>query len=1450
MFILQPMESLAYLLVDMTVKGTLLLLAACVAVSLLRRSSAALRHSVWRLAMLSLLLLPIVAWALPEWRLPILPPAEREVAAVEAVPDIVEPSTRPAVIAAPTPIVEEPQPLEASEARMIEPVPLPESAEAPTLNTRTEVSQPTAREWTAIGLCSAWALGVLLWSGILLVGLKRAIRFRRQTVLIDDPMWLELASELQQRLQLQRPVELREHADAVMPMTVGIVRPVLLLPRQAHEWDESMRRAVLIHELAHVQRGDVASQLIGRISCLLYWFHPLAWYALRRLRQEREQACDDAVVQSGEKASNYAEQLLQVARMCGMPRELALGVAMADGNSLELRVNSLFDSARSHAPVRKVVALGLLLACGAALVTIAIVRPVAAGDSETVVSNSGAVAKPERSSRDPYVPKWRRGTEALQRIIDLKPVFGSELDGLKLGIAYATPQRVFAIGDRLPVELFLMNVSNREVTTKFRLNFLAYPPAVTDSQGKRMSVPRLITFIARPLHTVTLKPGEACCVPALGLGLGEVGPVSFVSPTDGKYQVSYSLAGLTSGSLEFKVTRQEAGDLRIDASYLSGIATPERLSIVKPVFGEAGRGIEMGLAFSTLRREFSIGDTIPIDLFFRNVGEREVTFGFHRDFYWSPLSVFNSRDEKIRIVPLTHWMFEPGLTLTLNPGEAYAVPTPGLRLSQGQQPLSLVAPDIGTYRIELSRRVASDLEKPNKWYEDLKTGSLELKVIEQEGGSSRIQLLAAGADEPEESRTEAADPPAPASNSTTPSAAKPAKRDDSTIPLNNVVWWEKVDGLKAGFLLDSPGLPNRRVPFDSIIKYRILLRNTTEDKIEFTARLVPLDYRETPYLIPSDSIVESFKSPKLPGEFRASGGRQGHKINPVYHMVLDPGEAAIIPAQWGRLDLGLYVGDGDGQGHPTMAKVRGGMNWIVQPLQIWSKSAPASGPRTELLGLAYSWTKVDRDGNLIRLGAVRTVAGKGGTILHPRIQLEVGTLNAAAVRNAKFATWGEVDLGLQCGIRLLNPRESYRVGDTLEAELLWRNTTDKLISTPLPRNIDLWPSIRDTEGRSRSIDFGAIIDLLPYSDKFEPGGVRSLGVVRITLVAEGTPSPKSNAEPGHVALEPGTYKLSGEGGVIVPGGGSPRSGEIAFLVAGREATRDDDLSEKRKAAKVRVEALGGEVRPYDETTVAVTLWKTKATDKDLAMIKCFNLVALGLQRTEVTDAGLAHIQDMKRLGDLDLCDTQISDAGLVHLKRLSALGSLSLIRTKVTDAGMKHLTPLKNLYMLILTQTAVTDKGLVHLGDFPKLRTLILGQTSITDEGLRHLRTLTSVNHIRLNGTGISDQGLEHLKQMSELRTVELSTTKIAGSGLRHLPPSVKSLWLPASQVDDDGLKHIGHLTKLETLILSSTKISDQGLMHLEKLNSLRKLHIENTGVTEAGLARLKSALPDCKVGS
>jgi beta-lactamase regulating signal transducer with metallopeptidase domain len=130
-------------------------------------------------------------------------------------------------------------------------------------------------------------------------------------------------------LGIERPVRLTLAEGLGIPVVIGLLRPTLVLPAEAASWPEERLQAVLVHELAHVRRGDAASLLIARLTTATLWFHPFAWTLARQMRRECERACDDVVLASGFRASYYADHLLSIARAAQGRRIPGLTLAFA-----------------------------------------------------------------------------------------------------------------------------------------------------------------------------------------------------------------------------------------------------------------------------------------------------------------------------------------------------------------------------------------------------------------------------------------------------------------------------------------------------------------------------------------------------------------------------------------------------------------------------------------------------------------------------------------------------------------------------------------------------------------------------------------------------------------------------------------------------------------------------------------------------------------------------------------------------------------------------------------------------------------------------------------------------------------------------------------------------------------------------------------------------------------
>jgi TonB family protein len=275
------------LLIACAFKGTSILIAACLLSVALRRASAAARHLVWVVAFAALLLLPALSVAVPRWTV--------------TVP---QSQIRPALR----------RPAAAPAAGASKPV-------------RAEI------DWFFL----VWLSGVTLVLARFGVGTARIWLITRRA----RPMSIAGVSHRVTVLAAER---------GSMPLAWRVLRPVILLPAEGAEWPPERLRAVLLHELAHIDRHDCWTLAMAELAVALYWFHPLAWWAAGCARRERERACDDRVLAAGVAASGYASDLLEVAR--GRLDSALPAPAMASASNLETRLRAILDPTIRRRAVR------------------------------------------------------------------------------------------------------------------------------------------------------------------------------------------------------------------------------------------------------------------------------------------------------------------------------------------------------------------------------------------------------------------------------------------------------------------------------------------------------------------------------------------------------------------------------------------------------------------------------------------------------------------------------------------------------------------------------------------------------------------------------------------------------------------------------------------------------------------------------------------------------------------------------------------------------------------------------------------------------------------------------------------------------------------------------------------------------------------------------------------
>jgi hypothetical protein len=288
---------------------------AAAAIFLARLKSPAVRHAVWTLVTTAM---PVVAAAIV-----LLPPIPVRVLHARPVPaatpvEVIVPAAHPAI--------------------SVPAVPVP---------------PPRPFPWTA-----TYAGGVLFFGARLLYGSLLTRRLVRSCRPAGEGLFdSELVS---------------------VPLTVGWLRPKILLPADWRSWPSDKLQAVLVHERHHVARSDWAIAVFTGLNRCLFWFHPLAWWLERHLAALAEQACDDASLASIGSRETYAQVLVEMAAAVRATRGRVGWEAMAMAKTAEVRrrVDRILDDTRRiFPPLSRARWLALALCAIPAVYVAALARP-------------------------------------------------------------------------------------------------------------------------------------------------------------------------------------------------------------------------------------------------------------------------------------------------------------------------------------------------------------------------------------------------------------------------------------------------------------------------------------------------------------------------------------------------------------------------------------------------------------------------------------------------------------------------------------------------------------------------------------------------------------------------------------------------------------------------------------------------------------------------------------------------------------------------------------------------------------------------------------------------------------------------------------------------------------------------------------------------------------------
>jgi beta-lactamase regulating signal transducer with metallopeptidase domain len=183
-----------------------------------------------------------------------------------------------------------------------------------------------------------------IWGAVALALLVRsflrgrgAVRIALANAAAGDDRDVAALARARERAGVTAAVRLLRSRSIATPATVGVLRPTIIIPADTELAGEELE-TILTHECAHIARRDNFLSIIESAAASALWFHPLVWIARRVLDAAREEACDDAVISSGD-ASTYVTALGKVCRAAIAPR--AAGISCIVSNTIEERMNTI-----------------------------------------------------------------------------------------------------------------------------------------------------------------------------------------------------------------------------------------------------------------------------------------------------------------------------------------------------------------------------------------------------------------------------------------------------------------------------------------------------------------------------------------------------------------------------------------------------------------------------------------------------------------------------------------------------------------------------------------------------------------------------------------------------------------------------------------------------------------------------------------------------------------------------------------------------------------------------------------------------------------------------------------------------------------------------------------------------------------------------------------------------
>ncbi len=250
-------------------------------------------------------------------------------------------------------------------------------------------------------LVNVWFLGVLLFLFKFVNSLSEIRTLRKTSKSLPDFQIQKIVYRLAEKMGVKPEVQLRITESGISPLTFGTLKPVILFPAGLlFQLSPIQLEAIIAHELAHVKRNDYLVNLLLSGLEVIFFYHPCYWWMNNSLKELRENAADDLVMQAGIEPKNLATSLAEILNFAKQnPPELALAAGKKRNPTLQ-RIKRMLGYPSQNYPQNPIISLPMLL---------------------TLLLSAGLMASAQQDkpkTQDPIMPEELQATGAEYYVLD------------------------------------------------------------------------------------------------------------------------------------------------------------------------------------------------------------------------------------------------------------------------------------------------------------------------------------------------------------------------------------------------------------------------------------------------------------------------------------------------------------------------------------------------------------------------------------------------------------------------------------------------------------------------------------------------------------------------------------------------------------------------------------------------------------------------------------------------------------------------------------------------------------------------------------------------------------------------------------------------------------------------------------------------------------------------